>query len=98
VSLERRAHPANAGGLYYGNGATGSARIVVDGDREVIVGATITGPEIADFLHAATIALVARYRSSAYGMRCPPSRRAASCGSTSWRRGRAIPGRAQAAT
>jgi pyruvate/2-oxoglutarate dehydrogenase complex dihydrolipoamide dehydrogenase (E3) component len=49
---------ANAGGLYHGNGATGSARIVVDGDREVIVGATITGPEIADFLHAATIALV----------------------------------------
>lgn len=49
---------ANAGGLYYGNGATGSARIVVDGDREVIVGATITGPEIADFLHAATIAVV----------------------------------------
>jgi hypothetical protein len=44
MSLERRAHAADAGGLYYGNGATGSARIVVDDDREVIVGATITGP------------------------------------------------------
>lgn len=40
------------------NEAPGTARIVVDVDREVIVGATITGPEIADFLHAATIALV----------------------------------------
>jgi len=31
---------------------------VIDSDRDVIVGATITGSEIADFLHAATIAIV----------------------------------------
>jgi hypothetical protein len=30
----------------------------VDEDRGVIVGATFTGPEIAEFLHAATIAVV----------------------------------------
>ena len=35
-----------------------STRIVVDEDRKVIVGATFTGAEIAEFLHAATIAVV----------------------------------------
>ena len=48
----------NAGGSFTGRGTSGSARIVVDEDRGVIVGATITGPEVAEFLHAATIAVV----------------------------------------
>jgi dihydrolipoamide dehydrogenase len=48
----------NAGGSYYGNGARGTSRFVIDEDRGVIVGATITGSEVADFLHAATIAIV----------------------------------------
>jgi hypothetical protein len=30
----------------------------VDDDRRIIVGATFTGPEVQDFLHAATIAVV----------------------------------------
>jgi dihydrolipoamide dehydrogenase len=37
----------------------GAARIVVDEDRQVIVGATFVGPDIADLLHSATIAVVA---------------------------------------
>jgi len=49
---------ANAGGSFWGRNATGTARIVVDTEREVIVGATITGAEVQDFLHAATIAVV----------------------------------------
>ena len=49
----------NAGGSFVGHGATGTSRIVVDEDRRVIVGATLTGPEIAEDLHAATIAVVA---------------------------------------
>jgi dihydrolipoamide dehydrogenase len=49
---------ANAGGSFYGRGAVGTARIVVDEDQRVVVGATITGPEVQDFLHAATIAVV----------------------------------------
>ncbi len=49
----------NAGGSFVGKGAPGTARIVVDEDRRVIVGATITGAEIAEALHAATIAVVA---------------------------------------
>ncbi len=49
---------ANAGGSFYGKDAPGTTRLVVDEGRGVIVGATITGAEIADFLHAATIAVV----------------------------------------
>jgi len=49
----------NAGGSFVGRGAAGTSRIVVDEDRRVIVGATITGSEIAEALHAATIAVVA---------------------------------------
>lgn len=36
----------------------GAARIVVDEVRRVIVGATFVGPEVAEMLHAATIAVV----------------------------------------
>jgi pyruvate/2-oxoglutarate dehydrogenase complex dihydrolipoamide dehydrogenase (E3) component len=50
---------ANAGGSFYGRNAPGTSRIVVDEARRVIVGATFTGAEVADFLHAATIAVVA---------------------------------------
>jgi pyruvate/2-oxoglutarate dehydrogenase complex dihydrolipoamide dehydrogenase (E3) component len=49
---------ANAGGNFYGRQAVGTTRLVVDSDRDVIVGATITGSEIAESLHAATIAIV----------------------------------------
>jgi pyruvate/2-oxoglutarate dehydrogenase complex dihydrolipoamide dehydrogenase (E3) component len=48
----------NAGGSFYGRGARGTSRLLVDEDRGVIIGATITGSEVADFLHAATIAIV----------------------------------------
>jgi dihydrolipoamide dehydrogenase len=48
----------NAGGSFVGRGAPGTARLVVDEDRRVIVGATITGAEVAEALHAATIAVV----------------------------------------
>ncbi|HWK29045.1 MAG TPA: NAD(P)/FAD-dependent oxidoreductase [Solirubrobacter sp.] len=48
----------NAGGSYYGRGAPGTVRWIVDRERRIVVGCTITGAEIADFLHAATIAIV----------------------------------------
>ncbi len=35
-----------------------TARLVVDEDRRVVVGATITGSEVAEALHAATIAVI----------------------------------------
>ena len=49
---------ANAGGSFYGRGAPGTSRFVVDVDRELLVGVTFVGAEINDFLHAATIAVV----------------------------------------
>ncbi|HMI72955.1 MAG TPA: NAD(P)/FAD-dependent oxidoreductase [Solirubrobacteraceae bacterium] len=48
----------NAGGSFIGKGAPGTARIVVDEQRRVIVGATLTGVEVAEALHAATIAVI----------------------------------------
>jgi dihydrolipoamide dehydrogenase len=48
----------NAGGSFVGHGAPGTARMVVDEDRRVLVGFTITGPEVSEMLHAATIAVV----------------------------------------
>ncbi|HEV2074938.1 MAG TPA: hypothetical protein VGR10_01735, partial [Thermoleophilaceae bacterium] len=47
-----------AGASFYGRGAPGTTRFVVDKDREVLAGVTFVGPEVADFLHAATIAVV----------------------------------------
>lgn len=48
----------NAGGSFYGRNAPGTVRWLVDKQRGVVVGCTMTGAEIADFLHAATIAIV----------------------------------------
>src|SRR5207247_9476809 len=48
-----------AGAGCHGRSMPGTTRIVVDEDRRVIVGATFVGPETADFLHAATIAVAA---------------------------------------
>jgi dihydrolipoamide dehydrogenase len=50
----------NAGGSFVGRGAPGTARLVVDEERRVVVGATITGSEVAEALHAATIAVVGK--------------------------------------
>ena len=46
-----------AGASFYGRGAPGSSRIVVDERRGVIVGAPFTGPAVAEWLQAATIAV-----------------------------------------
>jgi dihydrolipoamide dehydrogenase len=48
----------SAGGSFVGHSAPGTARIVVDEDRKVIVGATFTGVDVAESLHAATIAVI----------------------------------------
>jgi len=48
-----------AGASFYGRNAAGTTRFIIDSDREVLVGATFVGPEVAELLHAATIAIVA---------------------------------------
>jgi dihydrolipoamide dehydrogenase len=62
----------NAGGSFYGRDAPGKAQIVVDVQRGVIVGATITGAEVADFLQAATMAVVAELPLSVLRHVVPP--------------------------
>ncbi len=47
------------GASFQGKGTGGRSRLVVDQAKETIVGATFTGFETADFLQAATIAIVA---------------------------------------
>jgi dihydrolipoamide dehydrogenase len=52
---------ANAGSSFVGRNAPGTSRLVLD-ESGVIVGATFTGPEIAESLHAATIAVACELR------------------------------------
>jgi pyruvate/2-oxoglutarate dehydrogenase complex dihydrolipoamide dehydrogenase (E3) component len=58
VDVVETATSGNAGGSYYGRNAPGTARLLIDRERNLVVGATITGAEVADMLHAATIAIV----------------------------------------
>src|SRR5690348_9422871 len=59
TGLDARAYDmpysATAGAAVHGTGTPGAARIVVHKQRGVIVGATCTGTEVAEWLHAATI-------------------------------------------
>jgi pyruvate/2-oxoglutarate dehydrogenase complex dihydrolipoamide dehydrogenase (E3) component len=47
------------GASFQGKETGGTSRLVIDQQKEVIVGATFTGFETADFLQAATVAIVA---------------------------------------
>jgi pyruvate/2-oxoglutarate dehydrogenase complex dihydrolipoamide dehydrogenase (E3) component len=47
------------GASFQGKGTGGTSRLVVDQAKETIVGATFTGFETADFLQAATVAIIA---------------------------------------
>ena len=50
---------ASAGASFYGrDDAPGTSRLVVDEDAGLVVGATFTGPEVGEWLQAATIAVV----------------------------------------
>ncbi len=62
VDVVETSTSGNAGGSFYGRGAPGTARLLIDRERRVIVGATITGAEVGEMLHAATIAIVGEIR------------------------------------
>ena len=47
-----------AGAALFEDHYVGSARMVVDEARQVIVGVTLVGPEVGELLHAATVAIV----------------------------------------
>jgi pyruvate/2-oxoglutarate dehydrogenase complex dihydrolipoamide dehydrogenase (E3) component len=44
-----------AGGYLRGDGVRGTAHVVIDETRRVIVGATFTGPDVQEMVHAATV-------------------------------------------
>lgn len=50
---------AVAGAALHADGYRGTARMVIDAEREVVVGATFVGDDVAEMLQAATIAVVA---------------------------------------
>jgi pyruvate/2-oxoglutarate dehydrogenase complex dihydrolipoamide dehydrogenase (E3) component len=58
VQLVETPTSGNAGGSFYGHDAPGTARLLIDRERRLVVGATITGAEVGEMLHAATIAIV----------------------------------------
>lgn len=47
-----------AGASLHADGYTGRARIIVDEQRRVLLGATFVGPDVAELLHSATVAVV----------------------------------------
>ena len=57
VDIVETSTSGNAGGSFYGLGAPGTSRLLIDRERRVVVGATITGAEVGEMLHAATIAI-----------------------------------------
>ena len=46
------------GASLHTDGYTGHARIVINEDRHVMVGATLIGPQVGELLHPATIAII----------------------------------------
>jgi dihydrolipoamide dehydrogenase len=48
---------AVTGATLLGEGYTGRAKLVVDTDRQVVVGATFVGADLAELLHSATVAI-----------------------------------------
>jgi pyruvate/2-oxoglutarate dehydrogenase complex dihydrolipoamide dehydrogenase (E3) component len=47
----------NAGSSFRGRDASGTTRLVIDEERRILAGATFVGAEVAEMLHAATIAV-----------------------------------------
>jgi dihydrolipoamide dehydrogenase len=60
IDMRTVAHPSagTAGASFVGRSTTGSAQLVIDAARDVVVGATFVGFEVAEWLQAATIAVV----------------------------------------
>ncbi|MGI0086057.1 MAG: dihydrolipoyl dehydrogenase family protein, partial [Nitrososphaerales archaeon] len=46
------------GAMLHSDGYDGQARIVVDENRRVLVGATLIGPQVGEMIHTATVAIV----------------------------------------
>jgi dihydrolipoamide dehydrogenase len=66
----------NAGGSFFGRDVPGTTRMVIERGSDRILGATLVGAEIADFLHAATVAVAAEMTMDRFwhAVPCFPSR------------------------
>ncbi len=62
----------SAGASFQGKDTGGTSRLVIDRDKDTIVGATFTGFETADFLQAATVAIVGEVPLSRLRHAVPP--------------------------
>jgi dihydrolipoamide dehydrogenase len=58
VRTVARPSAGTAGASFVGRSAPGTAQLVIDAQRDVIVGATFVGFEVAEWLQAATTAIV----------------------------------------
>lgn len=47
-----------AGASVYADGYSGRAKLVIDDERDILIGATFVGPDTAELVHAATVAVV----------------------------------------
>ena len=61
-----------AGASFVGREAEGTTRFVVDEDRQVLAGVTFVGPEVADFVQAATVAVVGEVPLAKLAHAVPP--------------------------
>ncbi|MDQ3722619.1 MAG: NAD(P)/FAD-dependent oxidoreductase [Actinomycetota bacterium] len=61
-----------AGASFHGRNTPGTTRFIVDTERDVLVGVTFVGPDVAEFLHAATIAIVGQVPLSRLVHAIPP--------------------------
>jgi pyruvate/2-oxoglutarate dehydrogenase complex dihydrolipoamide dehydrogenase (E3) component len=64
VRVVRTATGGVAGAYTLGNGITGTSQLVIDADRDVVVGATFTGPGVQELLHSATVAIAGQVPTS----------------------------------
>jgi dihydrolipoamide dehydrogenase len=61
-----------AGASFVGRNTEGTSRFIVDEDRQVLAGATFVGTEVADFLQAATVAVVGEVPLAKLAHAVPP--------------------------
>jgi pyruvate/2-oxoglutarate dehydrogenase complex dihydrolipoamide dehydrogenase (E3) component len=76
VTAKRSSLQANAGASFVGRDAGGCGQIVIDEDRRVLIGACFVGVEVAESLHAATVAIVGEVpvERLAHAVPCFPTR------------------------
>jgi len=82
-----------AAGALAGTGVHGTAALVIDTTRRVVLGATFVGPGVGEMLHSATIAIVGEVGLDTLRHAVPAFRLSARSGCGFWRPNEACPDR-----